>query len=303
MSSKASQSVRDFYVQHGKENLKSGQFNIYRREEFACDSTSLPTNRRDFYKISLIVNGEGVISSSEKSIKIKDNTITFMNPMIPYSWEPTSNNQTGYFCLFTEEFINSNLKNNSLSESPLFKIGGNNIFFLNEESKKLLVSIFENMTSEINSEYPNKYDLLRSYIQIIMHEAMKMQPPNTYFEPVNASLRLSNLFRELLERQFPIDSPTQVIKLKNANEFANQLSVHTNHLNRTLKEITGKTTSEWISERIIKEAKALLNHSDWDIAQIAYSLGFEHPSNFNIFFKKHTSNTPNQFRKLAISIS
>jgi AraC-like DNA-binding protein len=173
---------------------------------------------------------------------------------------------------------------------------------LSDESKLLLVNVFESMISEINSEYPNKYDLLRSYIQIIMHEALKMQPPNTFYEPINASLRLSNLFRELLERQFPIDSPNQIIKLKNANEFANQLSVHTNHLNKTLKDITGKTTSEWISERLIKEAKALLDYSSWDIAEIAYCLGFEHPSNFNIFFKKHTSNTPNQYRKKAISI-
>ncbi|WP_428232607.1 AraC family transcriptional regulator [Flavobacterium sp.] len=297
------ENVAEFHTRHGQEYPKAGQFNVYRREEFACDSTSLPPNRRDFYKISLILNGEGIISSANKSININGNTITFMNPLIPYSWEPLSENQTGYFCLFTEDFISQNLKNESLSQSPLFKVGGNHVFLLSDESLKLLSSIFENMLSEIQSDYVNKYDLLRSYVQIIMHEVMKIQPPNTFYQPINASERISTLFLELLERQFPIDSPNQVLKLKNANEYALQLNVHTNTLNRSLKEITGKTTTEWISGRIIKEAKALLQYSSWDVSEIGYCLGFEHSSNFIIFFKKQTGETPKSFQKELVSIS
>lgn len=300
---KRKETIKEFYTHHGQEYPKTGKFNVYRREEFACDSTSLPPNRRDFYKISLILDGEGIISSADKSIKINGNTITFMNPLIPYSWEPTMENQTGYFCLFTEDFVSQNLKAESLSQSPLFKVGGNHIFLLSDESAKLLSGIFGNMLREIQSDYANKYDLLRSYVQIVMHEATKMQPPEAFYQPTNASERISTLFMELLERQFPIDSPSQIIKLKNANEFALQLNVHTNTLNRALKETTGKTTTEWIAERIIKEAKALLQFSNWDIAEITYSLGFEHSSNFIIFFKKQINETPNQFRKSLVYIS
>lgn len=300
---KIKESIREFYARYGHEFQEAGQFNIYRREEFACDSTSLPPNRRDFYKISLILKGEGVIASADKAIKITGNTITFMNPMIPYSWEPSTNNQTGYFCLFTEDFVNQNLKDGSLSQSPLFKVGGNHIFTLPDESVGLIAGIFEHMCHEIQSDYVNKYDLLRSYVQIIMHEAMKIQPPDIYYQPANSSERISKLFLELLERQFPIDSPSRMIKLKNANEFAAQLSIHTNTLNRALKESTGKTTTEWISEHIVKEAKALLQYSSWDISEIAFSLGFEHSSNFIIFFKKQTEKTPKAFRKDFASIS
>jgi AraC family transcriptional activator of pobA len=300
---KTKESISEFHALHGKDYSQAGQFNVYKREEFACDSTSLPPNRRDFYKISLILKGEGIISTADKSINIKDNTITFMNPLIPSSWEPTTTNQTGYFCLFTEDFVNNNLKKESLSQSPLFKVGGDHVFFPSDESIKLLTGIFENMAKEMQSDYPNKYDLLRSYIQIVMHEALKIRPPETFYQSANASQRISTLFLELLERQFPIDSPNRVLTLKNANEFAEQLTIHTNHLNRALKEATGKTTTEWIANRIAKEAKALLQFSSWDIAEIGYSLGFEHASNFHIFFKKQTSQTPKQFRKSFISIS
>ncbi len=300
---KKTESITEFYTRHGHDYQKSGQFNVYNREEFICDSTSLPPNRRDFYKISMIVKGSGVLSYTDKSIVINKPSITFFNPFIPYSWKPTSKNQTGFFCLFTEEFVNYNLKNESLLQSSLFRVGGNHIYFLSKESQKLLNEVFENMLREINSNYANKHDLLRSYVQIIMHEAMKMQPPETFYKNTNASERISNLFFELLERQFPIDSPNQVLKLKNANEFATQLNIHTNHLNRALKEVTGRATTNWIADRIVKETKALLQFSRWDIAEIAYTLGFEHSSNFITFFKKQTGKTPNQFRKEITSVS
>jgi len=156
------------------------------------------------------------------------------------------------------------------------------------------------MLNEIQSEYVYKFDLLRNYTSLILHEAMKMQPADSYFKHHNASSRITSLFLELLERQFPIDTPHHVLQLKTPTDFANRLSVHVNHLNRSVKEATGKTTTEHISERIVKEAKALLHHTDWNVSEIAYSLGFEYPSYFNNFFRKQTSQTPSSFRSLVV---
>ncbi|MFT3904116.1 MAG: hypothetical protein QM727_13150 [Niabella sp.] len=65
------ETIKEFYANHGQEYPKAGQFNIYRRGEFACDSTSLPPNRRDFYKITMITGGTGIISYADKSINIE----------------------------------------------------------------------------------------------------------------------------------------------------------------------------------------------------------------------------------------
>jgi AraC-like DNA-binding protein len=178
----------------------------------------------------------------------------------------------------------------------LFKIGGDPVFFVSDEQVAFISDIFSKMTREIASEYAFKYDLLRNYTNIIIHEALKMQPADSYFRHRNASLRITSLFTELLERQFPIDSPQHVLKLKTAHDYANSLSVHVNHLNRSVKEVTGKTTTEHISERVIKEAKALLRHTDWNISEISYSLGFEYPSYFNNFFRRLTNSTPGSLR-------
>ncbi len=295
------ETIAGFYDQHGQPYAGGGNFFVYRREAFACDVTPLPSNRRDFYKISLITSGEGIVGHADKTIHIRKPAITFSNPWIPYSWEPTTTDQKGFFCVFTEDFITPELRKGSLAQSPLFKVGGDHLFFLEPANQILLTRIFESMLQENQSDYANKNEILNNYVQIIMHEALKMQPPTDQYQSGNAAERISSLFIELLDLQFPIDSPQQTLQFKNANEFAAQLNIHTNHLNRALREATGKTTTEWISDRITQEAKTLLQRSSWDISAIGYALGFEHSSNFNTFFKKHTSLTPNQFRKTIVA--
>jgi AraC-like DNA-binding protein len=152
------------------------------------------------------------------------------------------------------------------------------------------------MLEEIESDYIYKYDLLRNYVNLIVHEALKLTPADSFFKHGNASSRIATLFMGLLERQFPIASPNYALKLKTATDYASRLSVHVNHLNRAVKETTGKTTSMHIAERVAKEAKALLRYTDWNIADIAYSLGFEYPAYFNNFFKKQTALNPKAFR-------
>ena len=85
-----------------------------------------------------------------------------------------------------------------------------------------------------------------------------------------------------------------------ASGFARQLNVHVNHLNKALKEITGKTTSQLINERILQEAKILLRSTNWTVNEIAWSLGFEEPNHFSGFFKSKAKISPNKFRKSII---
>ena len=101
----------------------------------------------------------------------------------------------------------------------------------------------------------------------------------------DAAKRITSDFLEFLERQFPIESVEHPLQLKTAQDFASNLSVHVNHLNSAVRKITGKSTTTYITDRIILEAKALLQHANWSVAEIAYGLGFEYPTYFNISSK------------------
>jgi AraC family transcriptional regulator, transcriptional activator of pobA len=296
---RSSETLMQFVKRLGKDSSETGQFNVFRIRDLDTSITS-PHNRRDFYKMSLITTAHGTLFHANRSILINGPALVFSNPMIPYSWERLSGNEDGYFCLFTEGFIDHHLKEGGLSQSPLFKVGGNPVLFPEPETVDFLQTIYTRMQAEMDTDYPNKYELLRAYVQVVIHESLKIAPHELLYRPVTSSERISSLFLELLERQFPIPSEWHAIRFKNANEFAEQLAIHTNHLNKALKEATGKTTSEHIADRMLMEAKALLRNSDWSITSISHCLGFEHGANFNIFFKRQTGRNPTQFRKESI---
>lgn len=301
---KTSESLTDFYrrvsfkssspASRHTQVKEWGHFNVYRRNDISCKDYS-PYNRRDFYKISLII-GSGTLYYADKGIVIDQRALLFSNPNIPYAWEAGDGEQSGYFCLFTDGFVNTGHQSESLQNSPLFKIGGNPVYFINDRQEDKVGELFENMLQEIDSDYRYKYDLIRNYMNLIMHEALKMQPADSYFMHTDAASRITAMFLELLERQFPV-SHEHILHLKSANDYALRLSVHTNHLNRAVKKVTGKTTTTHISARIVREAKALLQHTDWNIAEAAYCLGFENPAYFNNFFRKQTGETPRGYRE------
>lgn len=274
-------------------DLKLKGFKVY---EVNSGVNAIPTyNRRDFYKIC-INTGRNLIHYADRGIETDGTILFFGNPHIPYSWEIISSSYSGYACVFTEEFLKSHERFESLQQSPLFKIGGTPIFQLDEGQQIFITSLFQRMLSEQGTDYIFKEELICNYIHLMIHEALKMQPTENFFKHKNASSRITSLFFELLERQFPIENPKQSLMLKSAQDFAKGLAVHVNHLNRSVKEITGRPTTVHISERVITEAKALLQHTDWSIADIAYALGFEYTTYFNNFFKKMTGTIPKALR-------
>jgi AraC family transcriptional activator of pobA len=289
------ESAEKFLQRNGEQNLVFKEFNVFETSTFC--SKPMPYNRRDFYKISF-VKGKANLYYADKGIAIDRPALLFANPLIPYAFEPLTK-ETGYFCLFSEDFFKSNNRNESLQDSPLYKIGADPVFFLDATQQRVVESFFQKMLEEMGKDYIHKFDLLRNYVNLIIHEALKMQPNTSYFKHQNATGRIADLFLALLERQFPIDSPQAILKLKTANDYATHLSVHVNHLNSSVRQITGKTTTEVITDRVIHEAKALLLHTDWNVSEIAYSLGFEYPAYFTNLFKKQTGATPLSLRKQA----
>jgi AraC family transcriptional activator of pobA len=298
----APETIGEFYQRYGRGRPDAGQVAIYRIEDVATPAT-FPHIRRDFYKMKLLCNAQGILSYADKKIAVSADALIFTNPLLPYSWERLAGRETGYACLFTEEFITQQLRPASLASSPLFRAGGTPVLFPPPEIVQRLSTLFEQLLAEIASAYVHKYDLLRTYIQLILHESLKLAPVAPAYQPGTSAARLTSLFLDLLDRQFPLASPQHTLQLKNANEFARQLAVHTNHLNKALKDVTGKTTTEHIAEKLMNEAKALLRHSNWSLAEIGYCLGFEHASNFTIFFKKHAGQPPTHYRRQLGALS
>lgn len=296
-------SLEDFYKETASFlpegiNKEIGHFNVFKLDELIARNNNklvMPYNRRAYYKISMI-SGRNKAEYADKVINIEKNCLLFATPKIPYNWLPQDDDQHGDFCIFTDDFLINNKSGVALDQLPIFQPGGYPVFQLSAAEAEDIAFIFKKMHKELSADYVYKYDLLRNYVLELIHYGQKLQPATALYPSHTASARVSALFIELLERQFPIESPYQKIGLRRAKDYAERLAVHVNHLNKMLKEHTGKTTTAIIGSRVLQEAKILLKQTDWNISEIAYCLGFEEVAHFSNFFRKQTAITPVAFR-------
>lgn len=275
-----------------------GHFNVFdiaQTLERVKSTSEMPYNRRKYYKISLI-RGKNRAEYADKIISIEENALLFATPKVPYHWVPEDAQQAGSFCVFTEDFFVKETSYNTLENLPIFQPGAVPVFEIDNDLADEIELLFKKIKKEIDSDYIFKYDLIRNYVWELIHYGQKLQPATKISVSKDASMRVVSLFIELLERQFPIESREQKLQLRTAKDYAERLSVHVNYLNKRLKESTGKTTTEFIGDRIIQEAKILLRQTQWNVSEISFALGFEEIAHFSNFFKKKTSFTPLEFR-------
>lgn len=275
---------------------ETGHFHVFELADVAQAETKCSAHgRRLFYKISLLP-GRHTYHYADKSVRTEQHALIFSNPQVPYHWELPDSQQAGLFCVFTDQFL-AQRATLPLPEYPVFKPGGQAVFQLTADQYQTAATLFAAMARELTSDYRFKYEVLRNATLDLMHLAMRLQPAKALPQPpATAAARIGALFLELLERQFPVESPAQQLRLRFPHQFADQLALHVNHLNKALKELTGQTTSALLAARLLQEARTLLTHTQWSVSEIAWCLGFEELPHFIHFFRKHTGKSPTAFR-------
>lgn len=274
----------------------TSHFNVL--ESVACSGT-LPFVRRDYYKICLL-NNDMDFQTEEGEVRIKGPSIIFCNTEKKYAVLKKYNTEDhhGYICLFNEGYLSGDIKSPLNRLFALFTNEGYPYLTLSQEEFERFSKLFALMVQEYKGQFEYRKEVLNSLLRLVLFESIKIfnrKCPKVRM--LEAEDRLVRSFMNLLDSQFPIDSPKNVISYKSPADFADKLNVHINHLNHSLKTGTGKSTSKLIYERIISEAIDLLKYSDWSIADIAFSLGFEYPQHFSNFLKRFTGNTPRNYRK------
>ncbi len=223
-------SLDDFYQRNAAAlpegiTKEIGHFNVFETEKL-FDKTNgtriMPYSRRAYYKIAWL-RGKSRAEYADKVIAIQENALLFATPKIPYRWLPEDSDQTGMFCIFTADFLSPNKVDVLLEDLPIFQPGQLPVFQLSPAEVKEIKYIFRKMHKELGADYKYKYDLLRNLVLELIHYGQKLQPMSALSAVQNASERISSLFIELLERQFPLESPHQKLGLRTAKDYADRL--------------------------------------------------------------------------------
>lgn len=276
---------------------QTGHFNLLNLADLPPQDDKPPIlyGRRACYVVSLM-HGHCQLKYADAVVDIKQPVLFFSSPREAYRWQNITPYMAGYLCIFTADFLRPATSGVEQDEWPLFQSNSLPIMPLTEGEYATTAALFQKMAQELTSTYAYKYDLLRVHLMEMLHFAQKRRPLPLRVGPPTASARVSMLFKELLERQFPLHPP-QSLQLRSATDYATQLAVHVNHLNKILKETTGYTTTDLLNHRLAQEARRLLRQTSWSISAIAQCLGFAEVAHFSNFFKRHTSLSPLAFRR------
>lgn len=292
----------DIYERMG--NFRQEQLNIPSRhgriniKETYAKTARTTYSRRDYYKICLVIGstlGRGLLIYNDQEIPLIGPCLILTNPSVPASIEFSATEVGRFSCVFDHHFISGLLFPDLQYACSLFNSAIHPVVSISPNYQERMLHYFKTIQELMTSDYSFKWDMARTVLQLIIHEAARMQQPQ-YSSVLNIHDKTVDNFFTILNQQFPIDLTDQPLKLLTPKYFAEKLHVHVNHLNSVLKKHTGKTTTEIINEQIIREAKTLLRNTNWNIAEIGYALGFDYPSHFSKYFKRLTGSTPMQFR-------
>jgi len=277
--------------------VNAAWFTVRNRDNYPVNDYISP-NRRQFFKIFHITSGTGILTVGLHQYNLSPGDIAFLHPDEIMSWQTTSAETGGHFCLIHPKYFGqTDHVLQQFRNYPYFK-PSQAVIQLNEKQSTAVNRYFGMMLIENESDNTDRKEAILLHLQMILLEA-KRAGKNLADAAVPESYTYIHGFLTLLETTFQVQRPDSIVKIKTAAEFAEQLHVHPNYLNTLVKNQTGKTLREHIQERLLYEAKSLLVHTGWDIQTISYVLGFSGHAAFTSFFRKKENISPSEFRENA----
>jgi len=257
------------------------------------DTLTTP-HRTDFYHIIWFQKGSPTHLVDFNPIKLRPNSILFLNKDTVHRFD-TKGNFDGRAILFTDSFFcRTDADTKYLRSNILF----NDLFSVTQlqlqKTSTLFADLFQQMENELKNSYDNyQSDILQNLLHnFLLHSERERRKQNYPEAKKGADLDFVMLFKDLLENQFR--------KQKLVNNYARQLSVTEKRLNQATTKILGKSPKQMIDERVMLEAKRLLVHTYQSVKEIGFDLGFDEPTNFIKYFRKHSHSTPVEFREQFI---
>jgi len=167
-------------------------------------------SRRDFYTIYLLT-GPRHLECADQRIELDGTCLLLGNPPGVGVEEAGTVRQTGYSCRFTEAFFKQNNPVVSPEQWALFMGHTPRAFSLRDEQAAYLTSLFQKMLAEQQTPYLYKHELLRAYLQLVIHEALRLRTPKPkrffryYLRPADLAGELVAGWRSRFRRRNSMD--------------------------------------------------------------------------------------------------
>jgi len=295
--------AHDFYTKLGLDVDAidpKAEFSIHRVGEHSMPAGyKSPVYRANFFSFVFFKDAGGTCAFDGEFYDTRPGFVYFNNPghLKQFTMDYV---KELYFITLSESFLKENVHNRIFDEFPFLLCENVSPKFTTPGDYAELEELYLQVHKAYISNSPYRYKLIGHLFVVLLIKFKEKFWPD--YDPIKEGDRASEIvkrFKLLLEKHYRDLSKGLVERTHRVTEYAQLLNLHPNYLNTVIRIKTGKRAGDWISEKTIAEAKALLKNSDMSVKEISYRLGFAEIQHFSTYFKKHTNLTPVVFRQGA----
>jgi len=240
---------------------------------------------------------EGQLRYGRSTYDFSEGSLIFTAPHQIIASDPGLKVLGGWGLYIHPDFLNASERGRQLTHYSFFGYDTNEALHISESEKLILEECLQNIKREISQNIDkHTHNLILGNLELFFSYCNRYYD-RQFLTRVNVSNDIVQKFDRLLTDYFSQDTLIET-GLPDVKYFASKLNLSPNYLSDLLNKYTGKTTQEHIHLKLIDEAKSLLWSTDQSISEIAYLLGFEHPSHFTKIFKSKTGVSPKEFRNV-----
>lgn len=242
-------------------------------------------HRHNFFFVLALKKGEGTHTIDFIPYKINDHGIFVMRPGQVHQLVLGAASE-GYLMEFNMEFYHLHARG---TNHILRKATASNHCNVTTAAFEKLNAILEYVYKEYNEAREGYHEVIRAQLDIFFIEYVRNRQQGQCVNDTGSyEQEKFDEFMQLVE--------SNVATKKQVSEYAGMLNLSAYQLSAITKKVLQRTPSEIINDYIILEAKRYLLATSDQVNQIAWNLGYEDPSYFIRFFRKHTGFSPEAFR-------
>lgn len=244
-------------------------------------------HRHDYFFILAVNKGVGIHHIDFIDYEVKDNFAFVLRPgqVHQLTLEPGC---TGYLIEFDNAFYQPS---NSISDQRFKKAITRNFCPMSPETFSQLLYGLDQVFMEFENKNDGYPEAINAHLDLFFITWKRLSASPQSADPSGNDYPRER-YEELMEAL-----ETNIHAEKRPTIYANMFNLSLYQLNSITKQIAGKTLSELINDQILLEARRHLLGTTAQIKDIAFNLGYEDVSYFVRFFKKHTGQTPDAFRR------
>lgn len=280
----------------------------YQLQAFACQAQAAPDvfvpdyatgrpriplhqpYRGDYYKISLCLRGRAELTVDLAPYVVTPGCLLLATPEVIKQWQHVTDDYDTLSIFFTREFITHH---HAATNRLRFLVAPTaHVCQLSAPEAASIGASLRFLQQKYRTPHVQRTHILQNILISLLYEVA-----SSYDQPLAASpaatprnQALVAGFRQLVQ--------THCTTERRVTFYAAALCVTPKYLNALVKEATGRTASNWISQAVVLEAKTLLQNPTVPVCQVAASLQFADQFAFSRFFKQHTGLSPTAYRQV-----